>query len=288
MKTIRFHKTTCGVELLLNVGTRADVREDFAPGEAYNTDFFEILFFKKATGSLLLNHNRIPIADNMLVFIAPFQKQKWQLDHDQDVQFLVFQEDFLNDFFADKLFTYRLLFFYPLHLPLFLKVPDAEMEMICRDLAAIKEELTHHQPDSEHMVRAMLYTLLTRLNRKYASAYQLPIEKSSDNYACRFKRLVEQHIRTRQRIEDYTQMLGLSRVSLNKATQAQFNMPASHLIKQRLLSEIKDMLLYSGLSTTELAAELNFPEPNHLMRFFKKHTGLTLTQFVAGYQNGSI
>jgi len=49
---------------------------------------------------------------------------------------------------------------------------------------------------------------------------------------------------------------------------------------------MKDYLIHSELTVAEIAYELNFSEPNHLMRFFKNQTGMTTTEFLADYQNG--
>lgn len=88
------------------------------------------------------------------------------------------------------------------------------------------------------------------------------------------------HIAEKQRVADYAEMLGISRISLNKAVKEQFNLTATHLLKQRLLLEIKNYLIHSKLTISEIAYELNFSEPNHLMRFFKTQTGMTTSQFL--------
>lgn len=82
-------------------------------------------------------------------------------------------------------------------------------------------------------------------------------------------------------------MLNINRIALNKAVKRQFNVTASHLLKQRLLTAIKDNLIHSKLTVAEIAFKLNFSEPNHLMRFFKNQTGYTMTDFLSEYQNGS-
>jgi AraC family transcriptional activator of pobA len=127
-----------------------------------------------------------------------------------------------------------------------------------------------------------------KLNRNYAKQNQLPLDKPQNNYAYQFKRLLEIYIKEKQRINEYVTLLGISRVALNKAVQGQFNVTATHLLKQRLLFEIKNLLIFSDLTVTEIAHVLHFSEPNHLMRLFKTQTGITTTEFIAGYQNGSI
>ncbi|RYE57895.1 MAG: AraC family transcriptional regulator [Sphingobacteriales bacterium] len=257
--------------------------------DVYKTDYFEILFFKKAKGYLLLNEKKIAITDNTIIFTSPYQKRQWKLDPDRlDFTFLIFQEDFLNDFISDKLFTYRLLFFYQSDYPVNMEVTSEEMKRVCGILTEINHELKQTKLDSEHIIRSLLYYLLLKLNRDYALKNKLPLEKPENTFAYEFKKLMELHIKDKQRVSEYATLLGISRITLNKAVQAQFGVTAAHLLKQRLLFEIKNYLLHSGLTVAEIADELNFSEPNHLVRFFKTQTGETTTAFLSAYRNGSI
>lgn len=287
MKTIKFHKTECGVDFLLNVLPSEEVSKSYLTGEIFNTDFFEILFFKKGSGQLILNHQKIEIHDNCIVFISPFQKRQWLLEaKDLDFVVLAFQEDFLNEFFSDKLFTYRLLYFYQLKFSVNMPVGEESMERYCVLLAEIKHELLKTRADSVHIIRSLIYYLLQKLNRKYAETHRLPIEKSDNNHAFMFKKLIEDHVYKKQRVNDYAPLMGISRISLNKAVKQQFNVTATDLLKQRLLVEIKDYLIHSEMNVAEIAYKLNFSEPQHMMRFFKNQTGMTSTEFITGYQNG--
>lgn len=287
MNTIKFHKSDCGVEVLLNVLLSEDVKENYLDTGTFNTDFFEVVIFKKVQGTLILNQQKINLTDNSIIFISPFQKRKWKLSSDDlDFTVLVFQEDFLNDFFSDKLFTYRLLYFYQLNFPLDILVEQEEITKICTILSEIKFELVFPKPDSSHIIRSLTYYLLQQFNRAYAFQNKLSLDGAENNFAYQFKLLLELHIREYQRIEDYVKLLGVSRISLNAAVKKQFNVTATHLLKQRLLFEIKNYLIHSGKTVTEIAYELHFSEPNHLMRFFKSQTGVTTGEFCANYQNG--
>ncbi|RZJ82306.1 MAG: AraC family transcriptional regulator [Chryseobacterium sp.] len=265
-----------------------EVKEGYLNKEIYDTDYLEIVFFKKGCGHLMLNHDRITITDNSIVFISPFQKREWNLDRQGlDFMVLVFQEDFLNDFFSDKLFTYRLLYFYQLAYPLNMQLDQPLIERYYSLLAEIKLELVKTRADSVHIIRSLIYYLLQKLNREYAEKHHLAIEKNQHSDAFHFKQLIETHIKEKQRVNDYCELLNINRIALNKAVKDQFNVTASHLLKQRLIVAIKDYLIHSNLTVGEIAFQLNFSEPNHLMRFFKKQTGLTTTDFLNEYQNGS-
>lgn len=288
MKTVKFLKTECGVDFLLRAGSGHELLEAYTNSELFNTDYFEILFFKRAKGSLVLNQSSISITDNTIVFISPFQKRQWNLELEGlDFSFLFFQEDFLNDFFSDKLFTYRLLYFYQLNKPLSLQVKSEDINNAYKLLLEIKSELHHTIADREHIIRSLLYYLLMKLNREYAQQMQLPIHKPENHYAYQFKKLLELHIKEKQRVNEYASLLGISRITLNNAVQAQFGVTANYLLKKRLLFEIQNYLMHSSLTIAEIAHKLQISEPQHLMRFFKTQTGLTMSEFLAVYQNGS-
>src|SRR5690606_9989164 len=115
METLKFLKADCGVEVLLNVLHHTSADGSYLGKAPFNTDFFEVVFFKKAKGKLLLNDHQIELTGHSVVFLSPYQKRQWHIDEgEQDFTILLFQEDFLNEFFADKLFAYRLLYFYQL------------------------------------------------------------------------------------------------------------------------------------------------------------------------------
>ncbi|MFW0716687.1 AraC family transcriptional regulator [Pedobacter sp. N23S346] len=280
MKTIKFHKGECGVDFLLNVLTEKDI--DYRQNTTFNTDYFEILFFKKAEGFVFLNEKKITVSNNSLVFISPYQKRSWNLNvGNLEVTALIFQEEFLNDFFSDKLFTYRLLYFYQLNFPLSITVSEEDLLKYCGSLTEIKSELIDSKFDSSHIIRSLVYYLLQSLNRQYATQQGLSLNMEGNNQIpFLFKNLIELHFREKQRVSDYIDMLGVSRISLNKVVKAQFQVTSSQLLKQRLIFEIQNQIIHSNKTINEIAYDLNFSEPNNLMRFFKSQTGLTTSEFI--------
>jgi AraC family transcriptional activator of pobA len=113
MKTIKFNKTECGVDFLINVINGADVAAEYLLPTVHNADYFEILVFKKGNGQLFLDDKLLQIEGNTILFVSPFQRKKGNVEFSNlDFTILIFQEDFLNEFFTDKLFTYRLLYLY--------------------------------------------------------------------------------------------------------------------------------------------------------------------------------
>lgn len=287
MKYIKFDKTVCGVNLLLNViDFQSDCPFEFK-SQVQSADFFQIYFIKKADGYLKLNDKIIPLHPNTVIFISQHQRHSWHGDFSEvEGQLLLFQDEFLNNFFSDQYFIFRLLFFYQTKYPLSLSVDEAYLEDNLVKLSEIKKELINPKNDSVHLIRSLLYYILIALNRKYSEKNNLKEAIALDNTAYQFRKLVEKHIHTHQRVEDYSTLMKVSRVSLNKAVKEQFNVTATDFIKSRLLFAIKMQLIHSSKTVSEIAHEYNFSEANHLSRFFKQKTNNSPVAYRTAYQNG--
>ena len=285
--SVPFSKTRCGVDFYINTGESKDICGVLTEHRTFKTDFFSFYFFRRANGYVLLNFRKIELRDDMVLLLSPHQQQEWHVDEAElDYTFLIFREDFMRTFIADKFFVYRLLYYYQTDTPPYLfAAPDA-MAGCMRLLGKIKQELLHPVADTYNLIVSVLYYLLVVINRAYAKTYRLPVEVPKNNYAFQFKDLLEKHIRDMQRVQEYADILRVSRITLNNSVMAQFGVSATHLLKQRLLEELKNELLFSDRNVSQLADEFHFSDPSHLMRFFKQQTGKTFTQYITDYQNG--
>lgn len=285
--SVPFSKTRCGVDFYINTGESKDICGVLTEHRTFKTDFFSFYFFRRANGYVLLDFRKIELRDDMVLLLSPHQQQEWHVDEAElDYTFLIFREDFMRTFIADKFFVYRLLYYYQTDTPPYLFAAPEELAEYMRLLGKIKQELLHPVADTYNLIVSVLYYLLVVINRAYAKTYRLPVEVPKNNYAFQFKDLLEKHIRDMQRVQEYADILRVSRITLNNSVMAQFGVSATHLLKQRLLEELKNELLFSDRNVSQLADEFHFSEPSHLMRFFKQQTGKTFTQYITDYQNG--
>lgn len=285
--SVPFSKTRCGVDFYINTGESKDICGVLIEHRTFKTDFFSFYFFRRANGYVLLNFRKIELRDDMVLLLSPHQQQEWHVDEAElDYTFLIFREDFMRTFIADKFFVYRLLYYYQTDTPPYLFAAPEELAEYMRLLGKIKQELLHPVADTYNLIVSVLYYLLVVINRAYAKTYRLPVEVPKNNYAFQFKDLLEKHIRDMQRVQEYADILRVSRITLNNSVMAQFGVSATHLLKQRLLEELKNELLFSDRNVSQLADEFHFSDPSHLMRFFKQQTGKTFTQYITDYQNG--
>ena len=96
------------------------------------------------------------------------------------------------------------------------------------------------------------------------------------------RRLVEEHFRRERLIAFYAAALAMTPDRLNDHVKRATGVTAGHLIRQRVLTEAKRQLVFTGQPIQEIAYDLAFSDPSHFTRFFRKQTGLTPQAFREG------
>ncbi len=100
------------------------------------------------------------------------------------------------------------------------------------------------------------------------------IERYRDYRAC-----VDQHFREWHLVAAYARHLGWSTKSVNRACRATADVTAKRVIVERIILEAKRLLAHRTDPVALLSAQLGFDEPTNFVKFFKRETGLTPTQF---------
>lgn len=286
MRVIQFDKRKYGHELFLDLGKLEESKAFFFEDTPHTVDFYELLFFQEASGTLQLDDQVIQLSNRQIVFASPYQRRIWKVDRSNiKGYYLIFENQFLEQFFADPYFVFRIQYFYNQHTPLHLSEDDVSFFNHQCAFEAMQMELADLKNDSNDFLRAFLLLILAGTNRKYAHTYGLSPDRVANTTAFQFKKLVEQRIRTLQKVGDYADLLNVSRVTINKMVKEQFRIPASQYIKTRLLTEVKRELLYTSKHVNEIAYDLNFSEPSSLIRFFKSTESRSPTEFRKAYQN---
>ncbi|MCK8524138.1 AraC family transcriptional regulator [Aquimarina sp. D1M17] len=286
MRKFIFEKRKYGFELLMDLHKFEDNPNVFFDPNPHTIDFFEIFLFENATGKLELNGYTLPVTPYSIFFISPFQKKSCNIPLEGVKGFhLVFQNDFLSDFFNDKLFIYRLQYFYNAQHPQYLKIKKEDYGIVQLVLQEIIKEIKAYQNDSPHIIRSLLYFSLSKLNRLYAQEYHLSDDTQSNSMIYKFKELLELNIRKVHSVQQYADILQVNRHQLNTLAKKHFGKTSKEVIHQRLLQEIKMELRYSDKTIAEIAFALNFSEPNNLTRFFRNFTNTSPVTYRATYQN---
>jgi AraC family transcriptional regulator, transcriptional activator of pobA len=250
------------------------------------SNFFRLGLMKRGSAHLDCGLETYIFKPDNIYFTFPGQifclKDK---DADYFAYYMLFTEEFMSEIITHKNLGDQFPFFnyasvQQIHLN---KAEVIEVEGL---IFKINYEIKNRQSDIKQVIQLYLQLILIVANRSYARQQLGTKENNSmDSVLVRnFKKLVSQHFILKRNISDYAFLLNISADHLNKTLKTQTDKTAHQLIQEMLLIESKALLLHSELSVAEIAWHLEFTDPSHFNKFFRKLTSLTpLT-----YRNGNL
>lgn len=127
------------------------------------------------------------------------------------------------------------------------------------------------------VIRALIHILLIykhRMRVKTKSDWH-----DSNTLRRQFDQLVDRHYLQERQVQYYATQLHISVSHLNNTIKTSTGISASEHIRQRIILEAKRQLSFSKASTSEIAFQLGFDDPNYFWKYFKRYTGFTPGQF---------
>ena len=94
-----------------------------------------------------------------------------------------------------------------------------------------------------------------------------------------FRDLITKHFRTERSVQYYADKLSLTTRSLNSVCQKATGQNAKNIIDHYTIVELQVALMYTHKTFQELVGEYHFPDQSYLNRYFKRHTGYSLSEF---------
>lgn len=99
------------------------------------------------------------------------------------------------------------------------------------------------------------------------------------NLEAHFRELVAGRIEAMYQVQDYAAAQQLHPNYLSTVVKSKTGKPIQAWIAEKTIAEAQALLARSNATVQEVAYRLAFKEPGHFTRYFKKHTGLTPSEF---------
>lgn len=135
---------------------------------------------------------------------------------------------------------------------------------------------------------SFMRVLLFKIKELFWNTYD-PLRESDSNSSIvtTFKHNLEAHFRDRvagntrvmYQVQDYAAAQQLHPNYLSTVIKSKTGKPVQAWITEKTIAEAQALLSRSTASVQDVAYRLAFKEPGHFSRFFKKHTGLTPSEF---------
>ncbi len=270
---VEFNRDKYGWRLLLDAAPFHALADFITTNRPHRLRFYEILLLTGGEGFVDLDGVSAEVRPCRLCFTAPGEIRRWRLRRAPQGYAVLFDGDFLREFFSDARFLEDLLFFGHGNCA-FLDIDAEEFARMITLVETMHRELGAPRDGSDHILRALLYQLLVEVGRhrpppvngRHATPGALP---------ARFHALVNVHFRKLRQVAQYAKALGVSANHLNQAVRSATGTTASAAIHERLFLESRRLLLHTSQSVAAIALDLGFRESSYFNRFFKRMAGTT-------------
>lgn len=243
--------------------------------------FYLILLMTEGTGVHRIDFHPYDYEPGTILFVSKEQVHAFDHHFQSDGFAILFTESFLikNVIHSSILFLHR-LFNYHLSSPV-IHHKDQGNDPLAPIFHAIWDE--YHSSENyakDELLRSYLKILLVKAERiKKQSLILMEGKPGWIDLFTRFKNLVTEHLTESRNAQDYADRLGISYKHLTSVCKYATGHTPKHFIDDYLVLEIKRQLSITDLSVKELTYHFNFDEPTNFVKYFKKQTGHTPTQF---------
>jgi AraC-like DNA-binding protein len=248
----------------------------------FRTDYMAIFLVIDGTARVRLDNVDYTLRKNSLMVVSP--RTIRDLSHfstDVTVMGLIFTRSFVTRLGVKEQEAPLGDVFSIQHNPYFLlEQADADTLAALLRLLSAKCAKAHEAPYAEDVIRHHFMAFIYEL----ASHLQPPVVRKikrtrKEELHLRFQQMLADHVRQERSVRFYAAKLYVTPKYLTETTKEVTGKTAGELIDEMVMREAKLLLNDTALSVTDIAGELHFSDQFFFRKFFKRHQGLTPTEF---------
>lgn len=236
--------------------------------------FFHFIVFTKGKGTHTIDFNTYPVKPFQAYFMIPGQVHGWQFDTMPEGYIVNFSDNFFRSLLLNPDYLSRFDFFSGISDDGVIMLPAA----IQQPCMALLEKIIHDVNENKRvtdLVRTQLLQFFLLIDQALQRREQKNIPQQKQALLQSFRRLIESNYKLLRLPKEYADLLYVTPNHLNALCQDLTGKTAGELIRDRIILEAKRLLTNAGMTSAEIAYELNFQDNSYFTRFFKKYTGTT-------------
>ena len=220
-----------------------------------------------------------PLRAGRIYFIAPNQAHGWNTkiyNKEYKGYLLTFNEEFLLTG-NSTLEQHLQKLFNPLNKEPFIEFEPSKFIETFPTMYLLEEEYKKEASDY-FVMRSLLETLIhymAKLKSDTLGETGLNCQRLVE-----LGKVIEQHYKEQKSVEFYARELELSAKRLNEITKETSGQTVTQMLHKRLLLEAKREMISQNKTIQTISDELSFENASYFARFFKKHEGLSPTEFI--------
>jgi len=244
-------------------------------------DFYSIYFIHEGEITFSTSSIKTSAEYSTLLFIPKDLKHQISIKKKSKGSLVYFNRAFYASI-KHKLLIEDYLVFHQEQLSTLIRLSDKDFAETIGIVNLLKLEVANNISINNATAHQLLSYFLTKSKEKFIAINKREEKRDSTSvYPIfnRFKEILESNYSNDRNIGSYANQLNIHPNCLNEISKLSSGQTASEVIYNRIISETKKLILSTDKSFKEIAYKLGFDDPAYFSRYFKKHTGMTLSQY---------
>lgn len=236
-----------------------------------HNSYFEIIYLSAGSGFHTIDSRKYPVHPPLVFLVRKDQLHHFDLHTEADGYVAIIKKPFMDRSVDGEL--KKLLARLSSQQCLIL----ADCNTIEVLFSLLVKELSGNQPLNFPVVEGLLKSVIGKILEVAA-----PIEMSTSGRSGIYHSFLSELQSSRpikNSVQYYAGLLNTSPQNLNAACRKAVDQSATEILSEFIITEAKRLLLYTSNTVTEIAFALDFSDPSHFVKYFKRASGQTPLQF---------
>ena len=256
-------------------------KKEFSKQKEVCNDFYSVFFIHEGEITFSTTHLSIRAEYNSLLFIPVKIEHQILVKKKSKGSLIIFNEAFYNSI-KQKSLLEDYIVFHQEKLSSIIRLSENEFSETLSLVNLLKLEIMNETKTSKGNIHQLLNYFLSKSKEKFIAQNereQVGTQKKGNPIFNKFKQILESSYSTNRNVGNYANQLNIHPYCLNEISKLSSGHTASEVIHTKIISETKKLVLITDNSFKEISYKLGFDDPAYFSRYFKKHTGITLSQF---------
>lgn len=236
-----------------------------------HNNYFEIIYLSRGSGYHYIDLNKYAIKPPVMFFIRQEQVHYWDITSEPDGYVVIIRRPFVEKSVDSELKSLLAQISSECCLQL------TDTKTIEKLLELLTEENNVSGSNNFQITEGLLKSILAKV-LEVAKPVSTKQEHKADLFQS-FIRLLSADNGVKNKVAYYAEKLNTTPQNINAACQKSIQKPAAEVLSEFVLNEAKRLMLYTDKTISEIAFDLEFTDPSHFVKYFKKIVGSTPQAF---------
>jgi len=251
---------------------------DHDPNKAHRVHFYLMIYIEEGEGTHFIDFKDYTFTKGSFIFVNKNQIQAFSLDSNIRGKAVLFTEAYIEQIQSNmNIAVFPQNYKNASHEPIFTP-SDKLIESSTTLLTEIQKEMQHNESDNQ-IIMLLFSSLFMMLKRERTDFKTSKLSSSQVKQFHQFISLLVENFREQRDASFYAKALHISYKTLNNLCKLASNETVKQLIDSYIIIEAKRHLVLDDKQIQEIAYHFGFMEVSNFVKYFKKHTLLTPSQF---------